>query len=304
MLVKNQKIPIKWWVTNREHFVAKGYEFTKYKDVFFVNVEDLLPQSNATVEVICDYCGITIQKTYKNYLHQHDDIMGDCCCKCKTAKSTRTNMCNLGVPYPTQSKKVIEKSKQSFKEKYGAEWISKSQYWVKKVEDTNRDKRGVINVFQDEDVKEKIIQTNLKKYGTKNPMQNAEVAQKSHKHWIASSVANGSIPTSKTEQAVCTMLFDIYGRDNCYPSHPIDNVVADCVVNVGGYQIDVEYDGWYWHKNRQTQDTRRNNFVISQGYKVLRIKSNFDLPTKQQIQDAINYLINDNHNYHEIILDI
>lgn len=69
-------------------------------------------------------------------------------------------------------------------------------------------------------------------------------------------------------------------------------------------KIDVEYDGWYWHKDRVQQDRRRNNFLIGRGYKVLRIKSTFQLPTNEQIIDAVDYLINTHHNYKEIILDI
>lgn len=77
----------------------------------------------------------------------------------------------------------------------------------------------------------------------------------------------------------------------------------NCMVNINDSKIDVEYDGWYYHKDKQDYDNRRDIFVQSNGYKVLRIKGNYQIPTEEQLQEAINYLVKGNL-YAKIILDI
>lgn len=53
-----------WNPANKSWFEKKGYIFTKWKDTFEVNVEDLMPQSDATLEAICDTCKIPITRRY------------------------------------------------------------------------------------------------------------------------------------------------------------------------------------------------------------------------------------------------
>ena len=76
------------------------------------------------------------------------------------------------------------------------------------------------------------------------------------------------------------------------------------VTSNNGEKIDVEYDGWYWHKDTEERDKKRNYKVLNLGYKILRIKSKFLLPTEGQIKLAVEYLTNENHHYTEIVLDI
>ena len=70
--------------------------------------------------------------------------------------------------------------------------------------------------------------------------------------------------------------------------------------------IDIEYDGSAWHlTDKQTaKDIERNNKIINEyGLKVLRIKSGENVPSKEQIQNAIDILINTEETYTEIILN-
>ena len=86
----------------------------------------------------------------------------------------------------------------------------------------------------------------------------------------------------------------------------MDRINLDCMVCFDGYKIDVEYDGLYYHKDRQEKDKRRNYFLIKQGYKVLRIKGNKkdDIPTEEQIIKAIDCLVKGNRSYIEIDMNI
>lgn len=80
----------------------------------------------------------------------------------------------------------------------------------------------------------------------------------------------------------------------------------DCLVKFKDVLIDVEYDGWYWHKDRGEYDRRRNYYVINNGYRILRIKADKKdtLPSKQQIQEAIDYLVKDNHHLTYIDMNV
>ena len=66
---------------------------------------------------------------------------------------------------------------------------------------------------------------------------------------------------------------------------------------IGDDKFDFEYDGIYWHKNRKQKDAARNAVLMNEGYKIIRIKANNQdlLPTEQQILQAVDYLVKDNH---------
>ena len=199
MLLPNQKVQVKWWVNNKEHFVEKGYKFTKYKDLFLVDVKDLCEYSDIKVKVVCDFCGNIYEPIYKNYIRNHDETTGDCCKSCKVIKSCKTNTERRGVPYPTQDKDVIEKSRNTFKEKYGVDWISKSKEYHKMVENTCIEKYGVKNPFQSQDVKDKTKQTNMQKYGVPYAMQNKDISYKSRINANKAMCKNGSNDSQCTE---------------------------------------------------------------------------------------------------------
>ena len=76
----------------------------------------------------------------------------------------------------------------------------------------------------------------------------------------------------------------------------------DCVVNVNGCKIDIEYDGWFIHKDKECSDKNRDQKIIHNGMKVLRIKSGSLLPDEQCLVDSIIELSKTNQNYKEIIL--
>lgn len=81
----------------------------------------------------------------------------------------------------------------------------------------------------------------------------------------------------------------------------VGNYFIDIAVKIDGYWIAIEYDGWFWHRDRLEQDEVRSHDLINAGWKVLRIKSNELVPTKQEIDAAIIRLL-DGPSYEEIIL--
>lgn len=298
MLKENQKTEMRWHPQNKQYYIDKGYTFTKMRDTFMVDVKDLPNGSHAKVKVICDYCGKETTRTYKDFINHHDEILGDCCNKCKTVKFKITNMKNLGVEFPMQSKKVQLKSQNTCLKNYGVKHALQNEKIKNKSMATIMKKFGVDNAAKSDACQKKAMKTCLKRYGVPYPVLSDEIRDKMR----ISMYKNGSVKTSFQQTVIYNMLIDLY--NDCKLNFPVSNCSLDCLVCIDGYKIDVEYDGWYWHKNKQSRDRRRDEFLKSQGYRILRIKGNREVPTKEQLQNAIDYLVKGNHSYTEIILDI
>ena len=237
-------------------------------------------------------------------------------------KSKQTCLEKYGTEYACQSEQVKEKICATNLEKYGKETALCNPEIKAKAEETCMKKFGVSNVFMSAEIQEKIKQTNREKYGESNIAHTPKIAEKIKQNNIKkygvpyvtlskeiqkrmrnSLYKNGKIPSSKGEKEMCEILKGLYGANNCKPSFPVDLLNLDCLVDINGVLIDFEYDGWYWHKEKQKEDMRRNYFLIRRGYKVCRFRANNTVPTKSQIQEAVEYLLN-GHSLSIIDLDM
>ena len=275
MLVPNQIIKVKWHSSNKQWFIDKGYKFTKIKDTFEVKAEDLKPGSHELVKVSCDYCGTIVLKGYKEYLRGKKSGK-DCCSKCQKIKNIDVCLDRYGTTNVFAIDDVKEKIKQTNLIKYGNENIA----------------HGIL--------KEKIKQINIEKYGVPYTTQAPEIIVKMRK----SLYENGNVPSSKAEKEICSMIKKLYGEDSCKENFPYDKLNLDCLLTVKNIKIDIEYDGWYWHKDKQKEDKRRNYFLIRRGFKVLRIRSNGKLPSSQNLKQAIEELLNTKKKLKIINVDI
>lgn len=168
-----------------------------------------------------------------------------------------------------------QKARESMLEKYGTEHPLQVKEFVDKYENTCMERFGCKKHLASKDVRDKILNAYYK---------------------------NGTCPTSSQQIIVRDMLREMYG--DCDMNVPCgDSSLLDCVVVVDGIKVNVEYDGSYWHQDAQ-KDRRRDEFVKSQGYKVLRIKSRRSIPTQEQLKEKIDYLVKDNQSYTELNLDI
>lgn len=263
MLVQNQFLKVKWHHKNRSWYESKGYIFTKYKEEFSVKVEDLNPTTHDEVSVICDVCGKVIQRSYRRYLRERDEEFGDTCISCKKEKQARTN-----------------------KEKYGVDWCLQREDFKQKQINTCRDRYGVDYISQDKTFRENVVKSCRDRYGYDYVSQVPQFAEKARLTFYK----NGNCPTSQQQLQMYNSLKTIY--ENCELNYPVGNCSLDCYVEVDGNKIDVEYDGWYWHKNKQEKDKRRNYWLIKQGYKILRYVAYKDIvPSIESLQENINKLI-------------
>lgn len=155
-----ETVIIKWNSKIKKHYTNLGYKFTKMKDEFLVDVNDLTDGSNVNVDVQCDYCGCRYHKHWNNYIQENKNsiIHKNACTKCKHLKA-----------------------KESVENTYGVVNVFQLDDVKKKIAETNLDKYGVENPFQSEIIKNKIVKTNIEKYGTKSAMQNPNIQKQAKK---------------------------------------------------------------------------------------------------------------------------
>lgn len=205
-----------------------------------------------------------------------------------------------GVSNVSQLQEVKDKKRATAYRHYGVDYPMQSPEVRQKIQDTMVELYGYKNASQVPQFKEKKRQTCQLNFGVDYPMQSQEVREKS----IQTLIKTGNIPTSKPEQKLVKLLQDIYGYKSCKPSFPLGRLILDCNLTIYDIQIDIEYDGWYWHKNNQSYDRRRDWFVLTQNMKILRIKGNYQVPTKLQLQQIIGFLVCSQTKKQQIVMDI
>jgi len=82
-------------------------------------------------------------------------------------------------------------------------------------------------------------------------------------------------------------------------------ITKEIEVGLGGSNIKhyhaLGYDGWYWHNPKD--DRRKDEYLKSKGWKVLRIRSGHKIPTIEQLEIAIKKLTTTDKVFTTITLD-
>lgn len=318
--IENQTVQLKWNSTGKKRYTELGYIFTKMGDYFDVKVKDLSENSHKKIIAICDYCGEELLTEYRDYCKRKDNNEAVTCHKCFRKKGATTCLTKYGADNPSRIKEFQDKRNQTFEEKfggnpfaneqvkqkikqqciekYGVEYNSQVKEFQEKKKQTCIDKYGYNTPSKADKVKRKAEETNIKRYGAKTSLLNSEIRRKG----IKTMLKNGRICKSKAEVRLYNLIQQVYGKDNCDDSQIVDGKLLDIVLCVNGNKIDIEYDGSYWHQNKN-KDINRDIRLRSRGYKILRVKGNYQIPTQEQLKNAIDYLVN-NHSKTTIILDI
>lgn len=97
-------------------------------------------------------------------------------------------------------------------------------------------------------------------------------------------MVNGTL-VSKNQLALCEM---VGGKPN---EEKVGRFTPDVVKRINGVQIAIEYDSWFFHGADPERDKKRDDFFREAGWRVLRIRSNKLLPSKAQLDEAIQKLI-------------
>lgn len=217
-------------------------------------------------------------------------------------KIKNTNIKKYGASCTLQSDEIKLKAQKTIMEKYGVKTALMSPEIQEKIRKTQQERYGEGNIAHTPKIAEKIRATNMERYGVPYTTQSPEVIAKMRQSFYK----NGTVPSSKPEKAMCVLLHELYGEENCYDGYALDRLNMDCLVNIDGILIDFEYDGQYWHKDRKNYDNRRNYYLINRGYKIIRIKANKkdEIPSKQQIKETVDYLVKGNHSLTYIDMNI
>ena len=287
----------------KKYYTDKGYDVGKRGTVFEILAEDLSPNSNAQVLVLCDFCDKEHEMMYCKYLSTKED--GNCCYDCRQKKVQKTNMKNYGVKNTSELDSVTEKRKKTCLERYGYISNAMTEESKEKSRNTNLERYGYEYGFQSPEIRNKIILSNLEKYGVENPMQNEEVKSKVRK----SLYENSSCPTSKAQKYICLLY---KGELN----YPIDWYSLDIYLETLG--IYIEYQGSGHNLNVksgeiteiefQQRQVARYNHIKSKGLKMIELVNETDkLPSDnillEILDECILYFTETNRHYISINLD-
>ena len=198
------------------------------------------------------------------------------------------SMEKYGVPHPIQSEVVREKIRKTFLEKYGCENPLFHKETREKAKQSVLEKYGVDNVFQSPQIKEKIKTTCMEKYGVEYAIASDKVREKITQGFLKM----GSTYTSKPQMQIYDLLSEKYGKENVTLNKNFRWYFLDVVVVVNGIIFDIEYDGAFYHQNQQ-RDAHRDN-IIKKKYKILRIRGGHFVPSIEEIEEKINYMIQNN----------
>ena len=174
-MILDRFVQIKWHSRIKNHYVDKGYVFTKVGDLFFVKVGDLTIGSQIKIHVKCDICDH--EKEIRYYVYLHNIKSGGyygCSNKCSINKYFNSNIEKYGVKYATELEEIKEKRKETCRKKYGVEYAQSLEQFVDKRKETNLNRYGIEYPQSLKQFVDKRRQTNLERYGTENP-QNLEI---------------------------------------------------------------------------------------------------------------------------------
>lgn len=245
--------------------------------------------SHKKVEVKCDFCGKIYTKEYRDYIKQHDG--GDCCKDCLQKKAHMKLQEKYGENY-------MDNLNNGFKEKYHVDNPMQITEFKDKLFETQIEKYGAIGgaltleenkgkggkKSQEEEARAKRKETNKAKYGCECHLSNHEIRAKI----MDSYYKNGSVKTSKQQFEIYKMLKEHY---KCFLNYPEGIYFLDCMIEINGIKIDVEYDGEYWHNLRAKEDEKRDKYMLNNNYKILRILGSHSIPSIDALLENIEVLI-------------
>lgn len=287
-----------------QYYKSKGYIIIGPNKDIEIKVKDLIPTSATKVPCICDFCNNKFLKERRTIKNLIDPIA---CKHCSIYKGKHTIIEKYGVDSVFKDITVRNKIKETWVNKYGVDNPSKSQEIIKRRSKTNFEKYGNncsmngTNKYKSKETflkrygvdhnsktdlfKEKFKITCIKKYGVPNPMQYLEIKEKS---MLNKKTHNNNC--SKQQRYINNLL---NGEINKY----INGYYADIFLK--NENIIIEYDGsghWFAVKHYkisliefEKNEIARENVLLNDGYKILRIISRKDLiPIDKELIDIIN----------------
>jgi very-short-patch-repair endonuclease len=264
----------------------------------------------------------------------------DCVQKNIREKAIKTCLYKYGVNNPWKSQEIKNKIKQHNIKKYGVEYYFQSNDYKEKNKKTLIKKYGVSNINQVKEIRDKIKKTSLLKYGVDNPskkldlyysketidkLNDIEFLKKLHY------IEKKSIKEIAKEIGIAPSTMRLYFKkyniniNNHYNSSifekeiiefiNIDNIILNNNSIIPPYELDIylpdyklaiEFDGIYWHKNKnKNYHLNKTNMCNQKGVELFHIFENEWIEKKDIWKSLINLKLKRNKiiYYNECILN-
>lgn len=273
---------------NIKHYLSLGYNVKLYQTIF-IPIEHLSVGSNYPIKIECDYCTNIVEKSYRSLLAQRKNshTKKDCCKNCIFLKNIDTNMDLYDVKNSFQRKEPQEKAKATVMARYGVEYVTQNKEMSKRAADGQKN----MSESAKKERYEKTKKTVRERYGVDFVLQLDKTRKGLFK--VRSS-------ESSQQRRVFEILLEKYGEKNVFSNYFESKLSLDILVVFDGIKIDVEYDSWYWHN--KSDDRRRDEFLKSRGYKILRIKSSRLIPDAEVLFSKLETLVAGTNSFSKIIL--
>lgn len=85
-------------------------------------------------------------------------------------------------------------------------------------------------------------------------------------------------------------------------NYRVGKYTLDIALTVNGINIDIEYDCWFWHQDKKQHDANRDAYLQHHHWRILRVRTNDSMPTREQLDAAISELVG-GAAYTEIVMD-
>lgn len=289
-MIITQNVDVVILPNNMYKYREKGYSCNN-KDIISVKVEDLTAGSHVKVLIKCDCCGKIVERPYKAVLSQRKSVNMDVCYECKSKKSKITNNERYGFDNPAQSPVIIEKTKNTNLKRYG-QTHSFTESVYQKVKNTMMDRYGVPNAMLVPEFNNKI-----KLSWKEMPKEKKDkIIEKRQKSFLNNSTQKCSSQQKSLYNSLKHLGYDVKLNE------PYKNFSIDIALYKDGSKIDIEYDGWYWHTDQQS-DIKRDKVLQGYGWKTLRIRSGHLLPDINVLEEEINTLLKSDKVFSDIILE-
>lgn len=293
---------------NLRYYKERGYDCNK-GDTVEVSVNDLSDGASNEIEYICDYCGQQYRTKFynkKDTVKNHEKF----CCNnftCQSQKRKENLLKKWGVDNPMKIKENVEKAQNTCQEKYGVNNPAKVEFFKEKARHTNIDRYGTDNPLKNKDVQQKVKETNLALYGEEYAAKSQIVRQKIEDTLIKRYGVKTAFLTENAQRKLSALgkeaskiqryICSVYNGELSVEIYPyIADIVMDdnivCEVDGGGHFLKIklgqESESLFWKK-----EYGRENYIISKGYKILRIithKNN--LPSTDILLEIRNLCLN------------
>ena len=242
-----------------------------------------------------------IEKTKKFFM---DTYGVDNCNQVPSIKEKAKKTCleRYGAENPFGSKEIQEKIKLFWNNKYNVDYYSMTDDFKKKYYDTCMERYNVSTTLLLPEVIEANRKYWQKNYGVDYPLQ-------SDKYWeeFYKKLSNNEwkIWTSKPQKKI----YDLLKEQGYEPieNYKINRLFLDVALFLdNNIKIDIEYDGWYWHRTpeHKRKDRARDEVLKKLGWKILRIKGGVKTPSFIVLKEKIDFLISsEEHKFSQIIMD-